>query len=131
MSKAILALVLVLLVTGCTTPARPPSGMLDTREGLASYYGPGSEGRTTASGVPLDMNAMVAAHPTYPFGTIVRVTNLTNGRSVDVRIIDRGPAQGPQAAGILIDLSYGAAQTLDFIREGQARVRLDVLQWGN
>ena len=131
MSKAIPALVLVLIVTGCTAPAPPPSGMLDTREGLASYYGPGSDGRTTASGVPLDMNAMVAAHPTYPFGTIVRVTNLTNGRSVDVRIIDRGPAQGPQTAGVLIDLSYGAAQTLDFIREGQTRVRLEVLQWGN
>ena len=131
MSKAIPAIVLVSIVTGCTAPARPPSGMLDTREGLASYYGPGADGRTTASGVPLDMNAMVAAHPTYPFGTIVRVTNLTNGRSVDVRIIDRGPAQGPQAAGILIDLSYGAAQTLDFIRDGQTRVRLDVLQWGN
>jgi rare lipoprotein A len=77
------------------------------------------------------MNAMVAAHPTYPFGTVVRVTNLTNNRAVEVRILDRGPAKGPQAAGVVIDLSYGAAQALGFIQDGRTRVRLEVLQWGN
>ena len=77
------------------------------------------------------MRALVAAHPTYPFGTIVRVTNLTNDRAVDVRILDRGPARGPQARGVVIDLSYGAAEALDFIQRGRTRVRLEVLRWGN
>jgi rare lipoprotein A len=77
------------------------------------------------------MNAMVAAHPTYPFGTVVRVTNLANRRAVEVRIIDRGPAAGPRAAGVIIDLSSGAAQALDFLQEGLTRVRLEVLQWGS
>jgi len=76
------------------------------------------------------MNAMVAAHPTYPFGTIVRVTNLRNGRSVRVRIVDRGPAAGPQGAGVIIDLSRRAAQALDFIRQGRTQVRVEVVRWG-
>lgn len=128
---------LVLALPGCAarSPAPTPTavrpGILDVREGLASYYGPGFDGRTTASGVRFDMNAMVAAHPTYPFGTVVRVTNLTNQRAVEVRILDRGPAQGPRAAGVLIDLSYGAAQALGFIQDGLTRVRLEVLRWGN
>jgi rare lipoprotein A len=77
------------------------------------------------------MRAMVAAHPTYPFGTVLRVTNIDNGRAVEVRVVDRGPAAGPQAAGVIIDLSQGAAEALDFIREGRTRVRLDVLQLGD
>ncbi len=84
----------------------------------------------TASGVPFDMHAMVAAHPTYPFGTIVRITNLQNRRSVRVRIVDRGPAAGPQAAGVLIDLSYAAARALRFLEAGRTRVRIEVLRWG-
>jgi len=128
---------LVLALPGCA--ARPPAstptagrpGILEVREGLASYYGPGFDRRTTASGVRFDMNAMVAAHPAYPFGTVVRVTNLANNRAVEVRILDRGPAQGPRAAGVIIDLSYGAAQALGFIQDGLTRVRLEVLQWGN
>jgi rare lipoprotein A len=128
---------LVLASSGCAarspapTPTPVRAGVLDVREGLASYYGPGFDGRTTASGVRFDMNAMVAAHPSYPFGTVVRVTNLTNQRAVEVRILDRGPAQGPRAAGVLIDLSYGAAQALGFIQDGRARVRLEVLRWGD
>ena len=126
---------LVLALPGCaaraTTPTAGRPGILEVREGLASYYGPGFDGRTTASGVRFDMNAMVAAHPTYPFGTVVRVTNLTNNRVVEVRILDRGPAKGPQAAGVVIDLSYGAAQALGFVQDGRTRVRLEVLQWGN
>jgi rare lipoprotein A len=98
---------------------------------MASYYGQGFDGRVTASGARFDMNAMVAAHPTYPFGTIVRVTNLRNNRSVQVRILDRGPASSPRSEGVLIDLSYGAARALDFIQAGRTRVRLEVLRWGN
>lgn len=126
---------LVLVLSGCAARSGAPAstagrtGVLEVREGLASYYGPGFHGKVTASGGRFDMHAMVAAHPTYPFGTIVRVTNLTNGRAVQVRILDRGPAQGPRAAGVLIDLSYGAAQALGFIRDGRTRVRLEVLRW--
>lgn len=83
-----------------------------------------------ASGAVFDMNAMVAAHPTYPFGTIVRATNIANRRSVRVRILDRGPARRAQADGVIIDVSQGAARKLGFIREGRARVRLEVLAWG-
>ena len=127
----------VLVLPGCAArsgTAKPPASpgrTLDVREGLASYYGSAFHGKTTASGVPFDMNAMVAAHPSYPFGTIVRVTNLVNRRSIQVRILDRGPARGPRAAGVLIDLSHGAAQALDFIRAGRTRVRLEVLRWGS
>jgi len=81
--------------------------------------------------VRFDSHAMVAAHPAYPFGTLVRVTNLANGRSVKVRILDRGPARGPRADGVIIDLSFAAAQALGFIREGRTRVRLVVLRWGS
>ena len=83
-----------------------------------------------ASGRPFDMNAIVAAHPRYPFGTLLRVTNLRNGRSLTVRIQDRGPASQPQREGVIIDLSRGAAERLGFIRQGRVRVRLEVLEWG-
>jgi rare lipoprotein A len=66
----------------------------------------------------------VAAHPTYPFGTVVRVTNIRNGKWVDVRIVDRGPARGPRRAGVIIDLSRSAAQILDFVEEGRTQVRV-------
>jgi rare lipoprotein A len=105
--------------------------VLETREGLASYYGQAFHGRRTASGAPFDMHAMVAAHPTYPFGTIVRVTNLRNRRTVRVRIVDRGPAAGPRADGVVIDLSYAAARELRFVDAGRTRVRIEVLNWGS
>jgi len=107
-----------------------PTRILEVREGLASYYGQEFHGKMAASGVPFDMNAMVAAHASYPFGTLVRVTNLRNGRTVRVRIQDRGPAPRSHADGVIIDLSRGAAQTLGFIPTGRTRVRLEVLSWG-
>ena len=76
------------------------------------------------------MNALVAAHPTYPFGTRVRVTNLANARSAVVRIVDRGPTAQLRSEGLVIDVSYKAAETLGFVQQGRARVRLDVLAWG-
>jgi rare lipoprotein A len=123
-------------ITGCAARSRttrPPvvsSRIVETHEGLASFYGRGFDGKRTASGARFDMHAMVAAHPTYPFGTLVRVTNLKNTRSVVVRIMDRGPARRARAAGVIIDVSHGAAEKLGFIREGRTRVRLDVLRWG-
>lgn len=132
---------IVLSIAGCAarpaTPAPPTprpkissKGVLETREGLASYYGRAFDGKVTASGARFDMDAMVAAHPTYPFGTVVRVTNLRNRRSVEVRILDRGPAAGPRADGVIIDVSHAAARALGFIQAGRARVKLDVLRWG-
>jgi len=91
--------------------------------GTASWYGEYFEGRPTASGEPYDMYDLTAAHPTLPLGSWVRVTNLTNGRRVYVRINDRGPI----VPGRIIDLSYGAAQTLNFKDKGLQRVRLDLV----
>ena len=123
---------MLVFIPGCATrsSAPPRPAAVEVREGLASYYGPGFHGKLTASGARFDMHAMVAAHPTYPFGSLVRVTNLANGRAIDVRVLDRGPAQGPRAAGVLIDLSYGAARALGFLDDGLTRVRLEVLRWG-
>jgi rare lipoprotein A len=106
-----------------------PSRILETQVGLASYYGAEFHGKTTASGRPFDMHALVAAHPRFPFGTLVKVTNLANGRSVQVRVQDRGPARQPRAEGVIIDLSQSAAERLGFLRQGRTRVRLEVLEW--
>ena len=99
--------------------------------GLASFYGSEFHGRTTASGARFDMNAMVAAHPSYPFGTRLRVTNLANGRSATVRVVDRGPSQELRADGLIIDVSRRAAEVLRFVQQGRTRVRVDVLAWGD
>ena len=91
--------------------------------GEASWYGKRYHGRTTASGAPFDMNAMTAAHKKLPFGTVVRVTNVATGRSVQVTINDRGPF----IPGRIIDLSRGAAVKLGIIDSGVAKVRVEVL----
>ena len=101
------------------------------REGLASFYGREFHGRRTASGTRFDMTAMVAAHPSYPFGTRLRVTNLANGRSATVRVVDRGPAAALRADGLIIDVSHRAAELLGFLQRGRTRVRLEVLAWGS
>jgi peptidoglycan lytic transglycosylase len=129
------ALSLAASLSGCAThgPAAATAGrtaILETRVGLASYYGSEFHGTTTASGVRFDMNALVAAHPSYPFGTRVRVTNLANDRSTIVRIVDRGPAPELRRDGLLIDVSRRAAEVLGFTRQGRTRVRLEVLAWG-
>ncbi len=100
------------------------------RQGLASYYGPGLQGKRMANGKPLNMNAMVAAHPTYPFGTVVRVTNLKNNRSARLRIEDRGPVRAARDEGVIIDVSLAAAKALDFVDAGRVPVRVEVLKWG-
>lgn len=96
--------------------------------GFASYYGPGFHGNETASGETFDQREMTAAHRTLPLGTVVRVTNLENGRSVVVRINDRGPYGRNFRNGTIIDLSKGAAQRLRFIKDGLVRVRVEVLR---
>jgi rare lipoprotein A len=90
-------------------------------QGVASYYGYDSQ---TASGKKFDPHELTAAHPTLPFGTRVRVTNTTNGRSVTVRINDRGPF----IHGRVVDVSYSAAEALRMTQQGVAKVKLDVLQ---
>ncbi len=91
--------------------------------GLASWYGPGFNGRRSASGEIFNQNAMTAAHRTLPFGTQVRVTNVHTGQSVVVRINDRGPFTG----GRIIDLSAAAARAVGLMQAGVAPVQLDVL----
>ena len=91
--------------------------------GIASWYGGKFHGRTTANGETYDMHAMTAAHPSLPFGTKVRVTNLENGRSVVLRINDRGPF----AKRRIIDVSRHAAEHLGFREAGLAKVRVEVI----
>jgi|ERR1700722_4972546 rare lipoprotein A len=92
--------------------------------GTASWYGEFFDGKQTASGEDYDMYDMTAAHPTLPMGSYVRVTNLRNGRAVVVKVNDRGPI----VPGRIIDLSYGAAQVLQFEKRGVQKVRLDLVK---
>jgi rare lipoprotein A (peptidoglycan hydrolase) len=92
--------------------------------GTASWYGEDFVGKTTASGEDYDMYDMTAAHPTLPLGSYVRVTNLRNGLAVVVKVNDRGPIVPDR----IIDLSYAAAQTLQFAGRGLQRVRLDLVK---
>jgi rare lipoprotein A len=94
--------------------------------GVASWYGPDFHARPTSSGEPYDMYAMTAAHKTLPIPAYARVTNLSNGRSVIVRINDRGPF----VANRIIDLSYTAAHKLDMWRAGTAFVEVEVITPG-
>lgn len=91
--------------------------------GIASWYGAPFHGRQSSSGEIFDMNRFVAAHRTLPFGSIVRVTNLNNGKHTEVRIIDRGPF----VAGRLIDLSLAAAHAIDMVGTGIAPVRIELI----
>lgn len=108
-----------------TTQSRKQAGKQKPYQvGTASWYGESFEGKATASGEPYEMYDMTAAHLTLPLGSYVKVTNLHNGRSVVVRVNDRGPI----VPGRIIDVSYGAAQALEFRHKGLQRVRLDLVQ---
>lgn len=93
------------------------------QRGMASWYGKRYHGQKTSSGEVYDMYAMTAAHPTLPIPSYARVTNLANGRSVVVRINDRGPFRGTR----IIDVSYVAAHKLGFIQAGQAQVDVEAV----
>lgn len=101
----------------------PEENYTFTQEGIASWYGPGFDGKKTANGERFDEDALTAAHPTLQMPSLVRVTNLANGNSLIVRVNDRGPFHG----GRVMDLSKGAADQLGFRMNGTARVRLQVL----
>lgn len=130
-SRAVLLLVCIgaLVAFACAREPTPrEQAGLRTLVGYASYYGPGFHGNETANGETFDQRAMTAAHRTLPLGTVVRVTNLENGRSVVVRINDRGPYGRNFRNGTIIDLSKGAAQRLRFIQDGLVRVKVEVLR---
>jgi len=112
------ACLVVLLLVGCARNLRTEA---TGEEGEASWYGPGLYGRKTASGEVLKPGTMTAAHRTLPFGTCLRVTNLDNGRAVEVRVNDRGP----YAAGRILDVSETAARALGMHGRGVTRVRLE------
>lgn len=119
------------ILIGCSVPVTttvPPTPATASKPGpsqtgFASWYGPGFHGKLTASGRTYDQHDLTAAHRTLPLGTRVRVTNLGNGKSIEVTIIDRGPF----AKDRIIDLSHTAAQELGIIEKGTARVRVEVL----
>lgn len=134
------ALLRLAVLAGCTTVATacathaPPAGSKLGREGVvpatgtiqvgvASWYGPGYHRKRTSSGEVYDQDALTAAHPDWAFGTRVKVTLLSTGRSVIVRVNDRFPGH----KGRIIDLSRGAARAVGLIGPGTGRVRLEVL----
>ena len=95
--------------------------------GVSSYYGPNFHGKLTANGEVYDMYGLTAAHKEMPLNTVARVTNLANGKSLILRINDRGP----YIDGRILDCSYGAAKKLEFINEGTANVEIKVIEWGD
>lgn len=102
-----------------------PSARGYRETGVASWYGPGFDGRPTSSGEPFDRHGFTAAHRTLPLGAWVEVTNLRNGRTVTVRINDRGPFRNPERR--IIDLSYAAASELGMIDAGTVEVEVRAL----
>jgi peptidoglycan lytic transglycosylase len=118
-------LLAILLTAGCAGAAPRPDGLDDRPEvGLASYYGSRFHGSRTASGTSYDRRGLTAAHRTLPFGTRIRVTNLANGRSVVLTVTDRGPFRKDR----IVDVSARAARRLGFLRDGLARVRVEVVE---
>jgi len=127
-ARAVAAMLLLAGVVGCggrPAPSTIPRYVPDKKYeevGVASWYGKQYHGRKTASGETFKMNGLTAAHRTLPLGITAKVTNLDNGRSVKVRINDRGPF----VEGRILDVSYGAAKKLDMVRAGLARVRIEI-----
>lgn len=100
---------------------------LEIVNGVASYYAGKYHGRLTSNGEIYDMYGLTAAHPSYPHETILRVTNLSNNKSVIIRINDRMPKRPDR----IIDLSYGTALELDMVEDGITKVKLEILKWGD
>ena len=96
-------------------------------KGLSSYYGKKFHGKLTANGEVYDMYALTAAHKTFPLNTICRVTNISNKKSLILRINDRGPYVGER----ILDCSYGAAKKLGFLNEGVTEVKIEIIEWGD
>jgi len=131
-------LILLMIFYGCSSTSRYSStndyskkdsrtknfDVLEVETGKASFYADEFNGKRTANGEIYDMNELTAAHPSYPFNTLVNVTNLSNGKSVEVRINDRMP----QFKGRTIDLSLAAAKKIEMINSGIQEVKLEVIK---
>jgi peptidoglycan lytic transglycosylase len=130
-ATALLATFLALAVGGRALCRGSRSVELRVLQGDATYLADFFHGRESASGEIFDQRKMVAAHRSLPFGSRVRVTNLKNGRSVSVRIVDRGPYGQNYREGTIIDLSKAAAKQLRMLRDGQVHVRVVVLSIGD
>ncbi|MBI5038770.1 MAG: septal ring lytic transglycosylase RlpA family protein [Nitrospirae bacterium] len=116
-----------MILSSCSLPvSREPYAQGYIERGIASWYGEEFHGRPTSSGEIYDMHALTAAHKLMPLGTVAKVTNLENGRSVTVKINDRGPFIDDR----IIDLSYGSAGAIDMVETGLAPVEIEVLKWG-
>lgn len=114
-----------------TKPSEPPKSDPNKRQqykphqiGYTSYYAHKFHGRPTASGEIFDMNGLSAAHRELPLGTIIRVTHLGNGKSIILKVNDRGPF----VEGRILDLSLGAAKELDMIKEGVAKIMIEIVE---
>jgi len=117
------ATVLALAVAACAhAPLRAPGAEGRVEVGIASYYARSFQGHRTASGTRYDGRSMTCAHRFHPFGTSLRVTDLDTGRSVVVKVTDRGPI----SRGRIIDLSFAAARALGIVERGIARVRVEL-----
>ena len=136
----ILCFIMILAVSGCTSSPRYASKGYSKKTkqtkktnhkkqqiGISSYYGTQFHGKLTANGEVFDMYGVTAAHKTLPLGTVARITNLENDKSIILRINDRGPYVG----GRILDCSYGAALKLDFVGNGTAKVKIDVIEFGD
>ena len=131
------SLLLILLILSCTPSPRYNSNEVnwknkdtkDTFYGISSFYGlnDGFDGNLTANGEIYDKDGISAAHKTLPLNSVVKVTNLSNGKSLTLRINDRGP----YIDGRILDCSYGAALKLDFVQEGTTEVKVKVIKWGD
>jgi len=127
MGKSVLSICLASSCTFGHAKAVSPKAVAGKQVGIASYYSDRFHGRRTASGERYDKNALTAVHPRLPFGTVIRVTNLDNDKTVEVKVNDRFGAR----RGRILDLSLRAARELGFIGAGLAKVKLEVLQLGD
>ena len=139
-----LSIATIVIATGCASDSGYRSGKdsqpaqetqqqqaKETKTGLATFMGKSLQGEKTASGEKLDTNELVAAHPTYPMGTVVRVTNLENQRTVELRIVDRSATAQNQQESVILDVSLAGAEKLGFDKKkGKVRVQTEVLEWG-
>lgn len=141
-SRGVVLLAAALLVAGACAPLRPPAAAVSAGEaeqvaaapcafprgyrevGIASWYGKDLDGRTAASGETLDMNGRTAAHRTLPLGTVIRIVNLENFRSIQLKVNDRGPFVRSR----IIEVSYGAARELGFAENGTAAVKIEPVE---
>lgn len=132
----------LLLAAGCLTIAanseaaeKPESAteqpVLETKSGMAVFYDRSLNGTKTSDGGRLDNSKFTAAHATYPFGTLLRVTRVKNVKTVEVRVTDHLPTtKTNRKLGIIIDFTRAAASKLDMLKDGRAKVTVEVLEWG-